>query len=133
MSYEDIGGLIITEIIGDFGFQKFANNGGISSFAVGIGGYIGVIYYLIRSLQGSKILMVNAVWDGLSALVESIAAIIFLGEYFEDPWKYVGISLIILGLFFLKIPLKRSKPFVFPRLFKQWGQFERSAKTVAPL
>jgi hypothetical protein len=46
MSYEDIGALIITEIIGDFGFQKFANNGGISSFTVGIGGYIGVIYFL---------------------------------------------------------------------------------------
>ena len=120
MSYQDIGGLIITEIIGDFGFQKFANNGGISPFVVGIGGYIGVIYYLIRSLQGSKILMVNAVWDGLSALVETLAAMIFLGEYFEDPWKYLGISLIILGLFFLRIPLKRSKPFVFPSLFKQW-------------
>ena len=120
MSYEDIGALIFTEIIGDFGFQKFANNGGISSFAVGIGGYIGVIYFLIRSLQGSKILMVNVVWDGLSALIESVAAMIFLGEYFDDPLKYVGIVFIILGLFFLRIPLKRSKPFVFPNFFKKW-------------
>jgi len=27
MSYQDIGALILTEIVGDFGFQKFANEG----------------------------------------------------------------------------------------------------------
>jgi multidrug transporter EmrE-like cation transporter len=118
MSYQDIGALIITEIIGDFGFQKFANGGGIMPFSVGISGYIGVIYFLIRSLQGSQILLVNVVWDGLSALLETIAAMVILGEYFEDPWKYVGIILIILGLFFLKIPIKRHRPFHFPSLFK---------------
>ena len=115
MSYQDLGALIITEIIGDFGFQKFANAGGIMPFTVGITGYIGVIYFLIRSLQGSQILLVNAVWDGLSALVETLAAMIILGEYFEDPYKYLGIGLIILGLFFLRLPLKSPKPFHFPR------------------
>jgi hypothetical protein len=35
--YQDITGIIITEIIGDFGFQKFANNGGITSFIFGVG------------------------------------------------------------------------------------------------
>ena len=117
MSYQDIGALILTEIIGDFGFQKFANHGGMTPFAVGITGYIGVVYFLIRSLQGSQILLVNAVWDGLSALLETVAAMVILGEYFEDPWKYVGIALIILGLFFLKIPLKRPKQFIFPKIF----------------
>jgi multidrug transporter EmrE-like cation transporter len=116
MSYQDIGGLILTEIIGDFGFQQFANNGGYMGFMTGIGGYIGVIYFLIRSLQGSQILLVNAVWDGASALIETIAAMIFLGEYFVDPWKYVGIALIISGLFFLKIPLKRHSLFSFPKI-----------------
>lgn len=118
MSYQDIGALILTEIIGDFGFQKFANEGGATPFAVGIGGYIGVVYFLIRSLQGSQILLVNAVWDGLSALLETLAAMIILRERFDDPWKYMGIALIILGLFFLKIPLKNPKPFHFPKIFK---------------
>jgi len=61
MSYQDIGALIVTEIIGDFGFQKFANHGGLTSFFVGTSGYIGVVYFLIRSLQGSQILLVNGV------------------------------------------------------------------------
>lgn len=115
MSYCDIGLLCLTEIVGDFGYKEFANKGGIQNFATGTVGYIGVIYYLIRSLQGSQVLLVNAAWDGLSALIESLAAIIFLGERFDDPCKYAGIFLIVLGLFFLKIPLHSSRTFIFPK------------------
>jgi multidrug transporter EmrE-like cation transporter len=117
MSYLDIGALCLTEIIGDFGYKEFANKGGIKNFAVGSIGYVGVIYFLIRSLQGSQILLVNAAWDGLSALIESIAAIIILGERFNDPWKYFGIFLIVLGLFFLKLPLVNEHKFIIPRFF----------------
>lgn len=117
MSYQDIGLLTLAEIIGDFGYKEFANNGGIKNFMVGTTGYIGVIYYLIRSLQGSKVLLVNAAWDGISAILETIAAMIVLGERFEDPWKYFGIILIIIGLFFLRIPLVNEHKFIFPKLF----------------
>ena len=115
MSYQDIGLLILTEIVGDFGFKKFADKGGLYNFTVGTAGYIGVVYFLIRSLQGSQVLLVNAVWDGLSALLESIAAMVVLGERFSDPRKYVGIILIIIGLFFLKLPVVSEHKFVFPQ------------------
>ena len=117
MSYMDITALCLTEIVGDFGYKEFANKGGIQNFAIGTTGYIGVIYYLIRSLQGSKILLVNAAWDGLSALIESIAAIIVLGEKFDDPYKYFGIFLIVVGLFFLKLPVVNEHKFIFPEFF----------------
>jgi multidrug transporter EmrE-like cation transporter len=117
MSYQNIGMLIITEIIGDFGFKEFANKGGITNFMIGFVGYIGVIITLIVSLQGSSLLLVNAVWDGLSALIESLAAIIILGERFNDPWKYLGIVFIIIGLFFLKLPIFNQKKFVIPKFF----------------
>jgi multidrug transporter EmrE-like cation transporter len=117
MSYTDIGILCLTEIIGDFGYKEFANKGGIKNFCIGTAGYIGVIYSLIRSLQGSQVLLVNAAWDGLSALIESIAAIIVLGEGFDDPWKYFGIFLIVLGLFFLRMPVVSEHKFIFPRFF----------------
>ena len=116
MSYYDIGLLCLTEIVGDFGFKEFANKGGLKNFLVGTTGYIGVVYSLIRSLQGSQVLLVNAAWDGLSALIESIAAIIVLGEKFDDPWKYFGIFLIVLGLFFLKMPVVSEHKFIFPKL-----------------
>jgi multidrug transporter EmrE-like cation transporter len=117
MSYLDIGALCLTEIIGDFGYKEFANKGGIKNFAVGSVGYLGVIFFLIKSLQGSQILLVNAAWDGLSALIESIAAIIILGEKFNDPWKYVGIVFIVIGLFFLKLPVVNEHKFIIPQFF----------------
>jgi hypothetical protein len=117
MSYQDIVPLVLSEIVGDFGFKEYANKGGIGNLATGTVGYIGVIYYLIHSLQGSQILLVNAVWDGLSALIESLAAILVLGERFDDPWKYVGILLIISGLFFLKVPIMRKHTFKLPEMF----------------
>ena len=109
--------MILTEIVGDFGFKLFANHGGLNYFIIGSVGYIGTIYYLIRSLQGSQVLTVNAAWDGLSAFIESIAAIIILGERCEDPYKYIGIGFIIIGLFMLRMPLFRKDKFIFPKLF----------------
>jgi multidrug transporter EmrE-like cation transporter len=117
MSYLDIFGLTLTEIVGDFGYKSFANAGGVKNFAVGTVGYIGVIYFLIRSLQGSQVMLVNAAWDGLSALVETIAAMVVLGERFDDPMKYIGIVLIIIGLFFLKLPIVSEHKFIIPKLF----------------
>ena len=117
MSYMDIGALCLAEIVGDFGFKEFANNGGSNSFAIGSLGYIGVIWFLIRSLQGSTVLLVNSAWDGLSTIIESLAAFFILGERFSDPKQYIGILLIIAGLFFLKLPVVSDRKFVLPRLF----------------
>jgi multidrug transporter EmrE-like cation transporter len=117
MSYVDVLCLTFAEIVGDFGYKDFANNGGIKPFAVGTVGYIGVIYFLIKSLQGSQILLVNSAWDGMNALVESLAAIIILGERFDDPRKYLGVVFIIVGLFFLKLPVVNERKFVFPKFF----------------
>jgi multidrug transporter EmrE-like cation transporter len=117
MSYVDIVILCLTEIVGDFGYKEFADKGGIKNFAVGTVGYVSLVYFLIKSLQGSQILLVNAAWDGVSALLESIAAIVILGEKFNDPWKYIGIFFIILGLFFLKLPVVNEHKFILPRFF----------------
>ena len=117
MSLPQIIGLSLVEIIGDFGYKQFANHGGILSFAVGTLGYIGVVGMLIVSLQNSTILMVNGAWDGISCLIESIAAYIFLGERLHHSSQYIGIVLISLGLYLLKIPRTKHKEFVMPKLF----------------
>jgi len=61
-------------------------------------------------------LIVNVAWDGISALIESIAAMIFLGERFNDPLQYLGVVFIISGLFFLKLPIVNKNEFIFPKL-----------------
>ena len=117
MSLVQIGILSLVEIVGDFGFKQYANHGGIIPFITGIIGYIGVVCMLIISLQNSTVLMVNGAWDGMSALIESVAAYILLGERFHDHWQYIGIFFIIIGLFLLKIPLHKRKSLILPRFF----------------
>lgn len=114
MSYQDLTGIVLAEIIGDFSLKQFANHGGMFPFVTGIGGYVGVVYFLIRSLQGSTVLLVNSAWDGISTLIEGLVAIIVYGEYFTSVSQYVGFIFLIIGLFLLKIPLKRKHKFVFP-------------------
>ena len=121
MSYVDIGALCLAEIVGDFGFKEFANNGGIRNFSTGSIGYLGVIFFLIKSLQGSTVLLVNAAWDGLSTVIESAAAFFILGERFSEPSQYVGLFLIIAGLLFLKLPVVNEHKFVFPEFFINKG------------
>lgn len=116
MSLPQIIGISVAEIIGDFAFKEFANKGGALALATGIVGYIGVCSMLIISLQGSSVLLVNNAWDGISTLIESIAAYIILGERFDNYFQYIGIIFIVCGLFLLKIPLKKDHPFYIPKL-----------------
>jgi len=106
MSLQTIGLLSISEIFGDFALKKYATDGGLDLLGYGILGYAGVIFFLIQSLRVGSVLMVNAAWDGISALIESIAAYVILGERLDDPNQYIGIALIVAGLFFLKIPIR---------------------------
>ena len=116
MSLPQLLVLSLTEIIGDFALKQYANRGGIMPLTVGTLGYVGVVGMLIVSLQGSTVLMVNNGWDGISAIIESIAAYIFLGERFHNWFQYMGVFFIISGLYLLKIPWSKSHPFHIPKL-----------------
>lgn len=116
MSIPQILALSAIEIAGDFALKKFSNEGGIKNLSIGILGYIGVIYFLIMSLQGSSVLLVNAGWDGVSAIIETLSAYFILGERLESQIQYLGIVIIIIGLFMIKIPWHKDKDFIFPKL-----------------
>lgn len=115
MSIPQIFILCTIEIFGDFALKEYANNrGGIKMLGLGILGYIGVVIALIVALQDSSILIVNGAWDGMSTLLESSAAIIFLGERFDNYFQYVGLGFIIVGLYLLNIPWKKNNRFYIP-------------------
>ena len=99
--------LALSEILGDFCYKKYANTGSITAFGIGTFGYIGVIYYLIQSLRGSTVLYVNGMWDGISTMIESAAAMIILGERLTNLTEYIGLALIIIGLFLLRRKSKK--------------------------
>lgn len=95
-------GLCLVEVFGDFQFKNFARGGGIENFAGGIAGYIGVIYFLIASLFMNDVIWVNGMWDGSSALIETLFAYFMFGERLAKPSQYLGLVAIIGGLFLLK-------------------------------
>ena len=116
MSLVQIAGLSIVEIIGDTSLKYFANNAGIEYLFVGIAGYIGVVLLLIASLEGSTLLIVNNGWDAISSLMESAFAYFVLGERFQSWYQYAGVGFIVIGLYLLKIPLKKSHPLYIPSM-----------------
>ena len=69
MSVVEMIMMSVVEIIGDFELKEYANGGTLLHLFIGIIGYIGVVIVLIISLKGSTVLLVNAAWDGTSALI----------------------------------------------------------------
>jgi len=100
--------LSIVEVYGDFELEQYAHTNKINYLVTGVIGYIGVVYFLIKSLQTSNILYVNLMWDGVSALINSLAAVTILGERFESWEHFVGGALIIIGLFLIKFKKTKS-------------------------
>jgi small multidrug resistance pump len=102
MTTVDIIMVSLAEVIGDFGFKGVARQGGLMNWASGLGGYVGVIYFLIKSLRVGNVTYVNGMWDGVSAIIETLAAFFLFGERLNSPTQYMGLGLIIAGLFALK-------------------------------
>ena len=94
--------LAVVEIFGDFSLEKYTKTWSLVDLGKGIGFYGGVVFFLIKSLIGSNILYVNGMWDGVSCLLESSAAYVFLGQRFKEPCQYLGLGLIITGIFLIK-------------------------------
>jgi multidrug transporter EmrE-like cation transporter len=94
--------LSLFEIFGDFQFQEYVNTNNYQPLLFGILGYIGVVVYLIKSLRNINILYVNLLWDGSSAIVETLAAIFILGQSFKSYTHIVGALLIISGIYIIQ-------------------------------
>ena len=104
MSLLNIGLLSIAEIFGDFGFKNFARTSSARGLFQGVGGYIAIMFFLVRSLREGNVLYVNGMWDGVSAVLETIAAYFILGERLNRPIEYLGLLAIIAGIFMLHAP-----------------------------
>lgn len=103
MSTFDISMACVAEIFGDFKFKDFARLGGWENFGQGLLGYAGVIFFLIRSLRVGNVIYVNGMWDGISAILETLAAYVILGERLNSTWQYIGLALLVTGLFMVRM------------------------------
>ena len=94
--------LCLTEIYGDFALRFYAQTNNLKWLVHGIVGYAGVVFFLIQCLRFNNVLYVNGLWDGLSGVMESIAAYYILGDRLEKPSEYAGLVLVIAGIFLMK-------------------------------
>lgn len=102
MSTLDIVMMSLVEIVGDFGFKGVARHPTPLNWASGIGGYIGIVYYLIKTLRVGNVTYVNGMWDGVSGIIETAAAYLLFGETLNTKWQYMGILMVAAGLVLLK-------------------------------
>jgi multidrug transporter EmrE-like cation transporter len=103
MGFFDIAATAAIEIFADFNLRWYAQTDLTKYLYSGIGGYVGVVYFLIRSLRDDNLLLVNSVWDGVSSLIESVAAYVLLGDRLKTAQQYLGLVMTILGVVLLKM------------------------------
>lgn len=94
--------LSFVEVYGDFALRFYAQTSKLIWLLHGLVGYAVVVWLLIVSFKAKNVLYVNGMWDGVSGLIESVAAYVILGDRLEKPSQYTGIVLIIIGVFLLK-------------------------------
>lgn len=99
----DIVALATIEVFGDFNLRWYAQTNATHYLWKGIAGYIGVVYLLIRSLRKNNVLYVNGLWDGLSGLIESLAAYYYLGDRLTSTQQYVGLIMTVAGVALMKM------------------------------
>jgi multidrug transporter EmrE-like cation transporter len=95
--------LTLFEIFGDFQIQQYVKTNEYEPLLYGIFGYIGVVIYLVKSLREINVLYLNLLWDGISAILETIAAMVILGQRFDSYTHILGAFFIISGLFIIRL------------------------------
>lgn len=102
MSVFNVTMACIAEIFGDFSLKDYARGEDNKDLIKGLLGYAGVIYFLIRSLAQANIIYVNGMWDGISGIVETLAAYFILKEKLNTREQYIGLGLLMGGLFIFR-------------------------------
>lgn len=95
--------LSISELVGDVQLKSYARSGLTNNLFSGLAAYVGVIFFLIRSLSQGNILWVNAMRDGVSGLATTAFAYIVLGERLKHIYQYIGLGLMGIGLFIMNM------------------------------
>jgi multidrug transporter EmrE-like cation transporter len=95
--------VVVIEVFANFNLKWYAATSAVQYLAASILGYAGLIWALIHAMTYENVLYVNALWDGLSGLVQSIAAYVILGDRLKSGQQYVGVTLIIAGVVLLQM------------------------------
>ena len=95
--------LSVVEIYADFALRFYAQTNKFTYLVNGVLGYAGVVFFLIRALRTDNVLYVNGLWDGMSGLVESVAAYVILGDRLKNGQQYLGLLFVVVGIALMKL------------------------------
>ena len=98
--------LSLVEFGGDANFRIYDKKKQIQNLIIGILFYILLVKILIESLKRNNVILTNGMWDGLSALIGTVLAIVLLHEKFTHWTQWVGIFLVISGITLLNTTVK---------------------------
>lgn len=88
----------LVEYIGDSSLKIFSRTNKIGYLFSGTLSYLFIVWLLIYILKFTNVAFMNLAWDGTSALLETILAMIFLGERLSNNVQYLGAIMIIVGM-----------------------------------
>lgn len=90
--------LSLSQLLGDYStYTYIKTNENNKYLLLSLIGYIGVIYFSIKSLQTFKMVYVIGMWNGLSILLSTLVSYFILNE--ETPRaQYAGLFIICVGM-----------------------------------
>jgi multidrug transporter EmrE-like cation transporter len=98
--------LSLAEFVGDANFKLYAKQNKIKNLVIGVVGYVFLVTFLIRALKSSNLLYVNMYWNGIESAIESLLCFVILHERLTNTYQWVGMVIIILGIFLLNVGKK---------------------------
>ena len=98
-----VGIISLVEYVGDSNFKFYARDGKMDKLVIGIIAYAILIKLLITALKESNVMFTNGMWDGISAIIETVLAYYLLKERMNNKFQWTGLLLVILGVIILNV------------------------------
>jgi multidrug transporter EmrE-like cation transporter len=95
--------VVVLEVFANFNLKWYAETNLIQYIGYGASIYVAILYFLVKAFQQENVLYVNALWDGLSGLIQGLSAYIFLGDRLKSNQQYVGVLFIVTGVTLLQL------------------------------
>lgn len=98
MSLIHVFAMSCAEIYGNTNLKLFTQTNSHRHLMGGILGYIGVIFFLIKSLMGGGLMYVSIMWEAMITILGSLVAYFYLNERFDHWVQYLGVVMALLAM-----------------------------------
>ena len=83
--------MTISELIGNTHLKWFADHGRQRNLVFGMLAYLGVIYFLVKSLGSKSMMWTCIMWEAMIVIGGAITAYVIFGEKFNHWIQWLGI------------------------------------------